>query len=73
VEYTFAEVIGLILQKPIHWFAAGLLCGALLVGVGSWQWQRSNTPVFLEDDPSLSQHTYEIATPEKEKPFQKKS
>ncbi len=69
MEYTFAEVIGLILQKPIHWFAAGLLCGALLVGVGSWQWQRSNTPVFLEDDHSLSQHTYEIATPEKEKPL----
>lgn len=69
MEYMFAEVIGLILQKPIHWFAAGLLCGALLVGVGSWQWQRSNTPVFLEDDHSLSQHTYEIATPEIEKPL----
>jgi len=64
VESTFTGVMGLILHKPMHWFAVGLLCGALLVGVGSWQWQRSNTPVILEDKLSPSQHSTEIATPE---------
>ena len=68
MDSTFTGVMGLILHQPMHWFAVGLLCGALLVGVGSWQWQRSNTPVILEDKLSPSQHSTEIATPEIEKP-----
>lgn len=38
--------------KPLHLWMIGFICGALVAGVGFWQWQRSSTPYLVEASPA---------------------